>query len=45
MSPVTVAASVRYRTASAMSFTVEGLPIGDRLRITSFGVFRWSGGV
>jgi len=37
-SPVTVCASVRYITASAMSFTVETRPIGERLRITSFGV-------
>ena len=29
--PLTVAASVRYRTACVMSLTVEGRPIGDRL--------------
>jgi hypothetical protein len=40
---VTVAAWVKYRTASAMSWTVEGRPIGERLSITSFGVFRCSG--
>ena len=40
---MTVAASVRYRTASAMSFTVEGRPIGDRPSITSFGVSRCNG--
>jgi hypothetical protein len=40
---VTVAAPVRYMTASVMSLTVETLPIGDRLVITSFGVWRWSG--
>src|SRR5207249_4428628 len=39
----TVAASVRYMTASVMSLTDEGRPIGDRLSITSFGVSRWSG--
>src|SRR6266566_1874708 len=33
MSPVTVAASVRFMTASVMSLTVEGRPIGDRLSI------------
>jgi len=32
--------SVRYRTASAMSWIVEGRPKGDRLSITSFGVSR-----
>src|SRR5437867_956286 len=30
-------------TASVMSLTDEGRPIGDRLSITSFGVSRWSG--
>src|SRR5262249_42772883 len=43
MCPVTVAASVRNRTAFAISWTVEGRPMGDRLSITSFGVFRCSG--
>src|SRR5690349_13660178 len=35
MSPVTVAASVRYITASAISLTVDGRPIGERLSISS----------
>src|SRR5262249_2509749 len=43
MYPVTVAAAVKYMTASAMSLTMEGRPFGKRLSITSFGAFRWSG--
>ena len=43
MYPVTVAASIKYMTASAMSLTMEGQPFGNRLSITSFGVFRRSG--
>src|SRR2546422_7644811 len=39
---VTVTASVRNMTASAISLTVEGRPIGDRLSITSLGVSRRS---
>ena len=35
---MTVSASVKYMTASAMSLTVEGRPIGERLSITSLGV-------
>jgi hypothetical protein len=43
MYPVTVAASVKYMTPSAMSLTMEGRPFGNRLSITSFGAFQWSG--
>ena len=31
---MTVAAPVRYMTASVMSLTVEGRPIGERLSLT-----------
>ena len=35
---MTVAASVRYMTASAMSLTVEGRPIGAKLSITNVAI-------
>ncbi len=40
---MTIAASVRYRTASEMSLTVDGRPIGDKASISWFGVSRCIG--